>query len=45
MVGGVTFTETRVAYEVMNEHEREVIIGGTTYLTAKSFLDSLREMK
>lgn len=45
MVGGVAFSEMRAAYEVMNEHEREVIIGGTSYLTPNAFTQALKAIR
>lgn len=45
VAGGVTFSELRAAYEVMELHKKEVVIGGTSYLTPNTFVDLLREIK
>ena len=47
IVGGCTFSEMRVAYEVTNSNERknwEVVIGGTQLLTPHKFLQHLKEL-
>lgn len=44
MAGGVTFAEMRAAYEVMGQKSREVIIGGTSYLTPGQFVDALSKV-
>lgn len=44
MAGGVTFAEVRAAYEVMSQRNREVVIGGTSYLTPTQFVDALSKV-
>ena len=41
VVGGVTFSEIRTAYELEKEYNMEVIIGGTSVLRPIDFLDKL----
>mmetsp|Transcript_8158 Transcript_8158/g.30100 ORF Transcript_8158/g.30100 Transcript_8158/m.30100 type:complete len:632 (+) Transcript_8158:183-2078(+) len=41
VIGGVTFSEKRVAYKLSSELQREVIIGGTSVITPASFLEQL----
>jgi hypothetical protein len=45
MIGGVTYSEMRCAYKTMQAAGREVIIGGTHYLTATSLIRQLREVR
>ncbi|GAB5030940.1 sec1-like family protein [Nannochloropsis oceanica] len=45
VAGGVSFSELRAAYEVMERQKKEVIIGGTSYLTPNTFVDLLRAIK
>ncbi|KAJ3039950.1 vacuolar sorting protein VPS33/slp1 [Rhizophlyctis rosea] len=44
VLGGVTFSEMRSAYEVMRETGREVIIGGTHILNPTQLLETLKEL-
>eukprot|EP01080_Neovahlkampfia_damariscottae_P006730 gene6730-10895_t len=41
VVGGVTYSEVRTAYELEKEYNMEVIIGGTSVLRPVDFLDKL----
>ena len=47
IVGGISYSEARVAYEVTKERSAwEVIIGGDTeVLTPTTFLDRVRQMQ
>jgi syntaxin-binding protein 1 len=45
VAGGVTFSELRAAYEVMEQQKKEVVIGGTSYLTPNTYVDLLRAIK
>eukprot|EP00668_Euglena_longa_P041600 GGOE01054770.1.p1 GENE.GGOE01054770.1~~GGOE01054770.1.p1 ORF type:complete len:609 (+),score=216.48 GGOE01054770.1:92-1918(+) len=42
VVGGVTYSEIRSAYEVMRESKREVIVGGTSILTPHGFVEEMK---
>jgi syntaxin-binding protein 1 len=41
MVGGLSYSEMRVAREVMEQSSREIIIGSTSFLSASEFIDDL----
>jgi syntaxin-binding protein 1 len=41
IAGGVTYSEVRSAYELTESSNREVIIGGSSLLTPKKFLEGL----
>lgn len=43
VLGGVTYGEGRVAYEVAKEYGREVIVGGSHILQPTDFLKEMRE--
>lgn len=45
VAGGVTYSELRAAYEVMEQHKKEVVIGGTSYLTPNAYIKLLRAVK
>jgi len=46
VVGGTTFSEMRVAYEVTQEKRNwEVIMGGTHIITPESFLENVRNVR
>eukprot|EP01114_Cavostelium_apophysatum_P002022 TRINITY_DN1176_c0_g1_i1.p1 TRINITY_DN1176_c0_g1~~TRINITY_DN1176_c0_g1_i1.p1 ORF type:complete len:627 (+),score=182.39 TRINITY_DN1176_c0_g1_i1:2117-3997(+) len=45
IAGGVTLSETRAAYELTKKLNREVIIGGTSVITPKSFVEELKLVK
>lgn len=45
VAGGVAFSEMRAAYEVMEQHKKEVIIGGTSYLKPNDYVEQLRAIK
>lgn len=45
LAGGVAFSEMRAAYEVMEQHKKEVIIGGTSYLKPNDYVEQLRAIK
>ena len=38
IAGGVSFTETRVGYEIMLQHSKEVIVGGSHIINPSSYL-------
>lgn len=42
VAGGVSFAEMRNAYEVMEQHKKEVVIGGTSFLTPNAYVEQLR---
>jgi hypothetical protein len=44
MVGGLCYPEIRVAREVMEQSSREIIIGSTSFLSAKEFIDDLGKL-
>jgi syntaxin-binding protein 1 len=41
VLGGLTHSELRSAYELTQAAQREVIIGSSAMLTPKSFIDAL----
>jgi len=43
VLGGASYSELRVAYEVMHEAHRDVLIGGPCVFTAKSFMEALSQ--
>jgi hypothetical protein len=45
MAGGVTFSEMRCAYEVMSATQREIVIGGTSYLKPNAFVEQLKDIR
>lgn len=44
VLGGATYGEARVAYELAKEYGREVIVGGSHMVQTKDFLDGLRTL-
>jgi syntaxin-binding protein 1 len=38
VAGGVTYSETRAGYELMQQHSKEVIIGSSHIITPDSYL-------
>lgn len=44
VLGGVTYSEMRVAYEVSKSKNWEIVMGGTHILTPKDFLNCLRDL-
>jgi syntaxin-binding protein 1 len=45
IMGGVTHSECRVAYEVMKENKNwEIIVGGSQILTPEGFLDNIKQL-
>ena len=44
MIGGLSFSELRVAREIMEKESREVIIGSTAFLSPQDFLDDLASL-
>lgn len=44
MVGGMCFSELRVAREVMAKESKEIIAGSTTWLKPKQFIDHIRRL-
>jgi len=45
IVGGMTHSEMRIAYEMSQKLNREVIIGSTNILTPTTFIEGLRSLK
>jgi syntaxin-binding protein 1 len=45
VVGGVTYSEVRGAYESMKEGSKEVVVGGTSFITPADFLAGLEALK
>lgn len=43
-VGGVTFSELRVAYELLREYQRDVIVGSSHILTPIEMVEQLKEL-
>lgn len=41
MMGGMSFSELRIARDVMEKEMREVIVGSTAFISAKDFVDDL----
>mmetsp|Transcript_7414 Transcript_7414/g.16875 ORF Transcript_7414/g.16875 Transcript_7414/m.16875 type:complete len:167 (+) Transcript_7414:617-1117(+) len=44
VVGGMTYSELRVAREVMSKEHKEIVAGTTTFLKPKQFIDSIRRL-
>jgi Sec1 family len=44
IVGGCCYSELRVAREVMETQSREIIMGGTSFMTSGDFLDDLNKL-
>jgi hypothetical protein len=44
IVGGMTFSETRVVYEVSKAKNRDIIIGSTHFLTPHMFVNELKRL-
>ncbi|KXS09655.1 Sec1-like protein [Gonapodya prolifera JEL478] len=45
VLGGMTFSELRSAYEIQKEYRREVVIGTTHMITPAELLANLRDLK
>ncbi|KAI9207267.1 Sec1-like protein [Polychytrium aggregatum] len=43
-IGGCTYPEVKVTYDLAREFEREIIIGGTELFTPKTFIESIKQM-
>lgn len=41
----MAFSEMRAAYEVMEQHKKEVVIGATSYLRPNDYVEQLRAIK
>jgi syntaxin-binding protein 1 len=41
MMGGCSYSELRVARDVMHKQSREIIIGSTVFINPAQFLDDL----
>lgn len=41
----MAFSEMRAAYEVMGQHKKEVVVGGTSYLKPNDYVEQLRAIK
>ena len=44
VAGGITFHEIRCGYQEMAEQKKEVIIGGTSFLTCKNLIEEITNM-
>lgn len=44
MVGGVSFSELKVARDLMDKESREIIVGSTKFLSPSEFIDDLATM-
>ncbi|TPX45932.1 hypothetical protein SeMB42_g00060 [Synchytrium endobioticum] len=42
ILGGITYSEMRAAYEVMRKSQREVIVGSTAIMTPSEFVDDIK---
>ncbi|ORX46023.1 Sec1-like protein [Piromyces finnis] len=45
ILGGMTYAEMREVYDMVKEHNRDIIIGSTGILTPKSFMDDIYILK
>eukprot|EP01114_Cavostelium_apophysatum_P008990 TRINITY_DN2205_c1_g1_i1.p1 TRINITY_DN2205_c1_g1~~TRINITY_DN2205_c1_g1_i1.p1 ORF type:complete len:614 (+),score=188.15 TRINITY_DN2205_c1_g1_i1:367-2208(+) len=45
IAGGMTYAEMRTVYELTQKHSREVVIGSTSILTPKTFMEELQGLK
>jgi len=45
VAGGITYSETRAVYEVTKTSKRQVLIGSTSILTPKIFVENLAKLK
>ena len=46
VIGGVTYSELRIASEIANEHSNwDVIIGGSDLITPTMFLENVKYLK
>jgi len=45
VIGGVTYSEIRTAYELQHDYNIEVIIGGTSIISPKSFVEKLSKIE
>jgi syntaxin-binding protein 1 len=44
MVGGISYSELRVAREVMEKESRELVVGSTAFLSPSDFIDDLSSL-
>ena len=44
MIGGLSFSELRVAREIMEKESREIIVGSTAFLSPQDFLEDLASL-
>ncbi|OUM61422.1 hypothetical protein PIROE2DRAFT_12575 [Piromyces sp. E2] len=45
ILGGVTYAEMREVYEMVKEYNRDIIIGSTSIITPKTFMDDIYMLK
>jgi len=45
IVGGVTYSEARMAYSIGKQRGRDVFIGGTSIMTARQYMEAIAGMK
>jgi len=44
VIGGITYSEIRAAYELTNQYSREFIIGSTHLSTPASFIENVKKL-
>jgi hypothetical protein len=44
MVGGLAFSELKIAREVMEKESREIMIGSTAFMNPKDFMSALESL-
>lgn len=44
MVGGLSYPELRVAREVMNNENREIVVGTTAFISPKQYMEDLETL-
>jgi hypothetical protein len=45
VAGGVTFSELRSAYELQTQHSKEVIVGGTSFVSPREYMSDLAKIR
>lgn len=45
VAGGITYSEMRVAYELSEHFNREVIVGGSEILLPKPYVEAIRSLR
>jgi len=44
VVGGVAYSEMRAGYELQGQHSKEVIVGGTHFISPEEYMDEISKM-